>query len=462
MATKTEMDMTTGNIFKKMFFYSVPLMLTGVFQLLYTAADLIIIGNFTDPLIHAVGAISATTSLISLILNLVMGLAVGANVVVGRAYGAKNRQAGDRALHTSIALAIVSGAIILVIGLIFARPILVLMQTPSDIIDLSDQYLFIYFIGAPFLIIYNFGASIMRGMGDTKKPFYFLFIAGLINVLLNLLFVVVLKMSVAGVALATIISEAVSAGLVIISLMRNKGFARLELKKIKFHKSEVKMILQIGLPSGIQGALFSISNVIIQTAVNGFGASADTGNGAAGNLTGLLYVAMNSFSQAGMAFVAANYGAKNISNIKNSIKYSILYSVVTSYTLCLIIYLFRYTILGWYTSDVIAIEIGAQKLQTFLYCFFFFGFLNTIGFCERGLGYSMLPMFVSLIGICGFRIVYIYTFFQIEEYHTIFYLYMAYPLSWAITAVVTLIAYLFIRKKAFARVLEDHTIAKAD
>jgi len=462
MAIKAEMDMTTGNIFKKMFFYSLPLMLTGVFQLLYTAADLIIVGNFTDPLSHAVGAISATTSLISLILNLVMGLAVGANVVVGRAYGAKNKRAGDRALHTSVALALVSGLSIMVVGLIIARPVLELMKTPSDIIDLSDQYLFIYFIGAPFLIIYNFGASIMRGIGDTKKPFYFLVVAGIVNVLLNLLFVVALNMSVAGVALATIISEAVSASLVVISLMRNKGFAHLELRKIKFHKNEVKMIIQIGLPSGIQGALFSISNVIIQSAVNGFGASADTGNGAAGNLTGMLYVVMNSFSQAGMAFVAANFGAKNIPNIKRSIKYSIMYSVVTSYTLCLILYLVRYNILGWYTSDPVAIEIGAQKLQTFLYCFFFFGFLNTIGFCERGLGYSMLPMFISLIGICGFRILYIYTFFQIEEYHTIFYLYLSYPLSWAITAIVTLIAYLFIRKEAFARVLEDRTISETN
>jgi putative MATE family efflux protein len=450
MLQKNEMDMTSGSIFSKMFFYSLPLIFSGILQLLYTAADLIICGNFGS--INSVAAISATTSLINLVLNLVMGFAVGANVIVGRAYGAKNKEEGDRSLHTAMAMSIISGVVILIVGLIIARPVLEMMDTPSEVIDLSTQYLLIYFLGSPFLIMYNFGASILRGMGDTKRPFYFLAIAGVINVILNILFVIVLQMDVVGVALATIISEAISAALIVISLMKYEGFVRLKLSKIKFYKNETMMIIKIGLPSGIQGALFSISNVIIQSAVNGFGASADTGNGASGNLVGFMYVIMNSFSQAGMAFVAANFGAKNLSNIKKSIRYSVIYSVVISYLICLSFYLFRYQIIGLYTDDPVAIEIGAAKLQVFTYSYMFFAFLNTIGFCERGLGYSILPMLVSLIGICLFRIIYVYTFFQIEEYHTIYYLYLSYPISWFLSALVAGLAFLFIRKKAYFNV----------
>jgi len=451
MLEKNEIDMTGEKIFSKMFFYSLPLIFSGVLQLLYTAADLIICGNFGST--NSVGAISATTSLISLILNLVMGLAVGANVVVGRAYGAKNREKGERGIHTAMAMSIASGIFILILGLFIARPILELMQTPSEVIDLSTEYLTIYFIGSPFLIIYNFGASILRGMGDTKSPFYFLAISGVVNVVLNIIFVIFWKMDVVGVALATIIAEAVSATLTVVSLVKYKGFVSLDLKKIKFHKAEALMIIKIGLPSGIQGALFSISNVIIQTAVNGFGASADTGNGASGNLVGFMYVIMNSFSQAGMAFVAANYGAKNIANIKKSIIYSVLYSVVVSYIICLLFYLFRYEVIGLYTSDPEAIEIGAAKLQVFTYSYMFFAFLNTIGFCERGLGYSILPMLVSLLGICLFRIIYVYTFFQIPEFHTIYYLYLSYPLSWFIAASAAAVAFFIIRKKAYEKVV---------
>ncbi|MDD4532303.1 MAG: MATE family efflux transporter [Bacilli bacterium] len=450
MIAKGEMDMTNGNLFTKIFLYSLPLIFSGILQLLYTAADLIICGNFGSD--NAVGAISATTPLISLILNLVMGFAVGANVIVGRAYGAKDVERGERGVHSAMAMAIVSSVIMVVIGTVFARPLLHLMNTPSDVIDLSIQYLLIYFWGSPFLIIYNFGASILRGMGDTKKPFYFLAISGVVNIVLNIFFVIVLKMDVAGVALATIISEAVSAALTIISLIRDDGFVKLNLKKIKFHKYETIMIIRIGLPSGIQGALFSISNVIIQTAVNGFGSSAVTGNGISGNLVSFMYVIMNSFSQAGMAFVAANFGARKVDNVKKSIRFSILYSVVTSYLVCLTFYLLRNQIVGFYTSDPVAIEIASSKLQVFTYSYMFFAFLNTIGFCERGLGYSILPMLVSLIGICAFRIVYVFTIFQIPQYHTIYNLYLSYPLSWLIAAIVAAVAFLIIRKKAYAKV----------
>lgn len=455
MLQKSEMDMTSGNIFTKMFIYSLPLILSGVLQLLYTAADLIICGNFGSA--NSVGAISATTSLISMILNLVMGLAVGANVIVSRAYGAKNREKGKRSIHTAMAISLVSGIFISIIGMLVARPVLELMKTPTEVIDLSTQYLIIYFAGSPFLIIYNFAASILRGMGDTKKPFYFLAVSGVVNVLLNVVFVIFFQMDVVGVALATIIAEMVSAMLTVISLVRYKGFVNLELKKIRFHKKEALMIIRIGLPSGIQGALFSISNVIIQSAVNGFGAAADTGNGASGNLVGFMYVIMNSFSQAGMAFVAANFGSKNLPNVKKSIRYSIIYSISVSYFICVMFYLFRYEILGLYTDNQEAIEIGAAKLQVFTYSYVFFGFLNTIGFCERGLGYSILPMLVSMIGICAFRIIYIYTFFQIPQYHTIYYLYLVYPISWVLAASAAAVAFFSIRKKAYKKVLGDES-----
>lgn len=444
------MNMTTGSIAKKSLLFAFPVLLSGWLQLLYSAADLITCGNFGSK--NSVGAISATTSLISLIVSLFLGFSVGANVLIAQAYGEKDKEKAERIIGATYLIGILSSILLLVIGVTCSKYFLLAMGTPSDIIDLSNVYMTIYFIGIPFIIIYNFGAALLRGMGDTLRPFLYLFFSGLINVGLNFLFVITFKLDVAGVALTTLISQGISAFLVTFTLVRSKNsFASLQWKKIRFYKVEMIHILRIGLPAGIQSALFSLSNVVLQSSINSFGSAAVSGTGAESSIESFLSTGVDAFAQTAVAFVGANYGAKNKKRILTSTFYTSLYGFLFSLLGGLFVYFLGEPLLRIYISDPEAISYGLEKIKIIGATYTIYGLLCTISSAVRGLGYSITPMIISLVGICVLRILYIYTLFPLDPFHTIFGLYLSYPLSWEITLIAHFISMIILFRKTFKK-----------
>ena len=442
---RSEIDMTSGNLFKKMLLFSIPLALTGMLQLLYTAADLIVCGTFGSD--HSVAAISGTNSLINLIVNLFMGLSVGANVLIARSFGEKNKDKAQRVLYTSMIFSVFFGILVGLFGAIFSKYFLVWMGTPSDVIDLSTEYLKIYFLGLPFLMIYNFGAGILRGIGDTRRPFISLMIAGIINVGMNFLFVVAFDMDVEGVALATIISEGISALLVFLILCFNKGFIRFRFKEIRFYKKEALEIARIGIPSGLQGVVFSLSNVLIQSSVNSLGTLLMDGNGASGNLEGFIYVSMNSVAQATVAFVSANYGARKKENIRRIIIYSLILVLLMNLIVGGTIILLQNQLIPLYIKFDESIAAAKSRLMVIGLTYFLCGFMDVMASALRGIGYSFAPMVISLLGACGLRIIWIYTLFQIDVMHNLPWLAASYPISWFITFITHFIVFIVLYKK---------------
>ena len=446
-----QLDMTSGSIAKKTLIFALPVLLSGWLQLLYSAMDLIVCGNFGSP--YSVGAITATSSLTYLIVSLFMGFSVGANVLIAQAFGAKNKEKANKIIGATYALGLVSSIILLVVGVTCSRYFLLWMGTPNDIIDLSTTYMTIYFIGIPFTIIYNFGAALLRGLGDTTKPFFFLLFAGIINVGLNFLFVITFKMDVAGVATTTVISQFISAFLVTYTLFRNKkSFASLQLKNIRFYKNETIRIIMIGIPAGLQSALFSLSNVIIQSSINSFGPMAVSGAGAQSSIESFLATGVDAFAQAGVAFVGANYGAMDEKRIKVSIFYSSLYGAIFSVVAGLLCFFFAEPLLRLYISDPEAISYGVEKMNIVETTYIIYAFVCTISSAIRGLGYSFTPMVVSLLGICGVRILYIFTLFPLEMFHSMFGLYIAYPISWLAALLVHIPCLIIISRKVFAKI----------
>ncbi|MDE7439344.1 MAG: MATE family efflux transporter [Clostridia bacterium] len=458
--SKNEMDMTSGNLFKKIFLFSLPIILSGLLQLLYNAADLIVCGKFGSE--HSVGAISATNSLTNLIIQLFMGLSVGANVLMARCFGANHQEKGQRIAYTSMIMSAVLGVILGVFGALCSGYFLIWMKTPDEVIDLSTQYLRIYFCGVPFSLIYNFGASLLRAVGDTKRPFYFLAISGIFNVLFNLLFVIVFKMDVAGVALGTILSQAISAVCVMVCLVRNKGFFHFSFKEMRFYKSEALEIARVGLPAGLQGVIFSLSNVLIQSSVNDLGAYTVDGNGASGSIEGFVYVTMNSVAQACIAFVSANFGVGKWQNIKKSVLYSALYVCIFGISVGVIATIFGKSLLAIYLNKPEAIEVGYSRLRIICLTYFLCGLMDAMAYAVRGIGYSLLPTIVSLCGACGLRILWIYTIFKISSMHSLQGLAISYPVSWLLTFAVHLIFFivLYIRKKRLSNIAETEIIAE--
>lgn len=442
MVKKNEMDMTSGNLFKKLFIFSMPLVLSGILQLLYNAADLIVCGQFGSE--HSVAAISSTNSLINLIIQLFLGLSVGANVLMARCFGEGNKEKGQRVVYTSMIFSVIFGLIIGIFGVFSSRYFLELMGTPDDVIDLSAKYLMIYFIGLPFSMIYNFGASLLRAIGDTKRPFYFLMTAGIFNVLLNLLFVIVFKLDVPGVAIATIISQGISAGLVVLCLLRNKGFFRFRFRELRIYKREALEIIRIGLPAGLQGVIFSLSNVLIQSSINSLGTNVMDGNGAASSLEGFIYTAMNAVAQSCVAFVSANFGAGKKKNIQKSVMYSAILVILMNFVVGGIVLLLENQLLGLYVHTEEALEAGRQRLFIIAVTYFLCGLMDTFAYALRGIGYSLLPTIISLCGACGLRILWIYFVFPLEEFHNISGLAVSYPISWIITAMVHFIFFLIL------------------
>lgn len=442
---KYEMDMCSGSILKKMLLFSLPLMCSSILQLLFNAADIIVVGNFAGD--NSLAAVGANTALINLMVNFFMGFSVGANVLVAGYYGAKREEDLSKTIHTAIMLSIYSGIILTAVGVLFARQLIIMMQTPEEVVELASVYLRIYFCGMTATMLYNFGSAILRAIGDTKRPLYYLMFSGIINVVLNLIFVIPLKMDVAGVALATVISQCISAFLVIRCMIKEKGSIHLDVKKLGIDRDKFLRILQIGLPASFQGIVFSLSNVVIQSSVNSFGKIAVAGNSAAANIEGFVYVAMNAFHQSAISFTSQNIGAAKYERVNR-----ILYTaegcvIVVGLLLGNLASLFGRPLLGLYTSSTEVINSGLKRLNVICSTYALCGMMDVIVGSLRGMGYSVVPMIVSLIGACGLRLVWIFTGFQMESFHSLTGLYITYPVSWFITFAAHSVCFIVIRKK---------------
>lgn len=450
MSTQTkkyEIDMCHGPLLGKILVFYIPLMLSGILQLLFNAADIIVVGQFAGN--ESLAAVGSTGALINLIINLFIGLSVGANVLVARYYGANQQAELKEMVQTAIATSVISGILLVFVGFFVAKPALTLMGTPDDVVGQSVLYMRIYFAGMPFMMAYNFGAAVLRAVGDTKRPLYYLLIAGIANVILNLIFVICFSMHVAGVATATVISQAISAVLVIRCLLKTDSVYKLELKGIKISMDKFGKMFKIGLPAGVQGALFSISNVLIQSSVNSFGSVAMAGNTAGSNIEGFVYTSMNAFYQSAISFCGQNYGAKEYKRVGKALFICEVLVILVGLLLGNGAYLAGGTLLKLYSSDPEVISYGILRMRYISVIYFLCGMMDVMVGGLRGIGYSIMPMLVSLTGACLFRIVWIYTIFQ--EVRTLPCLYISYPISWILTFSVHLICFLIVYKKLFRK-----------
>lgn len=442
MAKSYTINMTEGSVLKKMLLFSLPLMASGVLQLLFNAADVIVLGKFAGD--NAMGAVGSTSSLINLFINLFVGLSVGVNVIAARAHGANSKSDMNDIVHTSMLLSVISGVFLMVVGLVLAPEMLVLMKSTENLLPLATQYLRIYFVGMPATMVYNFGSAILRAIGDTKRPLYFLFAAGVINVILNLISVIVFDMGVSGVAIATVISQFVSAALVVICLIKEKSAVHLDLKQLRLNGRVMLSIARVGLPAGLQGMIFSLSNVVIQSSVNLFGDTVVSGNTAAQSIEGFIYTAMNTFYQGAISFTGQNVGAKRYDRVPKILASALGCVMVAGLGLGWLAVLFGRPLLGIYSDEPLVIEAGYTRLSVICTTYALCGMMDVMVGMLRGLGYSIMPMIVSLCGACGLRLLWIATIFQIPEYHTINTIYLSYPISWGITFLTHVICYVVI------------------
>ena len=446
-----EMDMIHGPLVKNILLYAFPLMLSGILQLMFNAADVIVVGRFAGS--SALAAVGSTGALCNLLINLFVGISIGTNVLVARYYGARDLDGIQETIQTSIITAAAAGVALIFIGFFASRPLLSVMGTPADVIDQSVLYMRIYFGGMPFFMLYNFGAAILRSVGDTRRPLYYLVIAGVINVVLNVIMVVFFHMGVAGVALATVASQVVSCVLVMRCLVLNEGAIHLDIYNLNFNKQRMKEMLHIGLPAGFQGMVFSLSNVLIQSSVNSFGSLVMAGNTAAANIEGFVYTAMNSFYQTNLSFTSQNYGAKNRERMGKILVCCLGIVTAVGAVIGNLVYLFGEFFLGFYTTDPQVILYGMNRLAVISTMYFICGWMDVMVGSIRGMGYAIMPMIVSLLGACAFRVIWIFTIFRI--FHTQFSLYVSYPISWSITFAAHLICYLVVRKKVYAKMDAD-------
>ena len=445
MKKNYEIDMCNGPITGKMLRFALPLMLSSMLQLLFNAADIITVGKFGSE--HSLAAVGSNTALINLLTNLFIGLSIGANVLVARFYGAKNGEELNETVHTAMLLSLISGLILTVTGVIFARYFLIWMKTPAEILDLATTYLKIYFLGMPAMMIYNFGSAILRAIGDTKRPLYFLAAAGVINIILNILLVVVFRLDVKGVGIATVISQNVSAILIIRCLAKSNGDIKLELKKLRLSRGKIGAILRIGLPAGLQSSIFSLSNVVIQSSVNIFGPVVVKGNSAAQNLEGFVYFSMNAFHHATLSFTSQNMGAKKYDRLGKILKNGLCLAILFGAGFGGTVILFGRNLLSIYTNDSAAISAGMTRLYIITGTYTLCGIMDVMVGAIRGIGYTVLPTIVSLIGACALRLVWLATVFRIPKFHTINTVYLSYPITWLVTIIAHVICYIIIRKK---------------
>lgn len=437
--------MTEGPILIKLVSFSIPLILSSILQLLFNAADIIVVGRFAGD--NSLAAVGSTSSLINLLVNLFMGLSIGTNVVAANFFGAAKKAELRQTVHTAILLSIYSGIILTIIGVLGAKEILKLMQAPTEVLKLASLYLKIYFCGITATMIFNFGSALLRAKGDTKRPLYILFTAGIINLLLNLFFVIFLKMDVAGVALATVISQCFSAFFIILILINENDDFHLSIKKLKIDRDIFFRILKIGLPAGIQGIMFSFSNVIIQSSINTFGSITIAGNSAGISIEGFVYNAMNGFSQGALTFTSQNLGAGKIKRIKRAVILSQLIVIIIGVVLGNLVVIFSSNLIGIFSKNPNVINAGMQRLKIVCSTYAFCGMMDCLGNSIRGIGHSVLPMLVTLIGACGLRILWLSTVFQIPKFHNCETIFLSYPISWIITWIVHLICFIYLFKK---------------
>lgn len=438
--------MLQGPLFGSIVSYTIPIILTGILQLLFNAADLVVVGRFCGSV--SVAAVGATGAITNLIVNLFIGLSVGAGVTVAQALGAREEEAVHRTVHTALPAALFSGLVLTVVGILFSETFLIWMGTPEDVLPLSAVYMRIYFAGITFTMVYNFSASILRAAGDTRSPLIYLSVSGVINVVLNVVFVTGFHMNVAGVALATTISQGISAILVVAALMRRTDACKLVLTKLRIYLPQLAKIVRIGLPAGIQSSLFSISNVMIQSSINSFGGVLMSGNAAAGNIEGFLYVTINSFHQTAVNYIGQNVGAQQYSRVKKCLWICLGCVSVVGFVLSLLIYGFGPQLLSIYITDSQeAISYGMIRFAYASLPYFLCGLMDVSTGALRGMGASVTPMIISVLGVCGIRIGWILTIFQIPQFHTPQCLYISYPVSWTVTFLCQLMAFWWVYRK---------------
>lgn len=426
---KINIDMVHGPLFSNVVRYTIPIILTGVLQLLFNAADLIVIGRFRGS--DSVGAVGATGALTNLFVNLFIGISTGVSVVVANAVGARDKESVRKLVHTAMPIALIGGIVLSFAGVIFCEPLLTLMDTPPTILPKSALYMKIYFSGIIFSLVYNFGAAILRAVGDTKSPFVFLTIGGVANVILNVFFVTAFNMDVEGVAIATVVSQAIAAVLVVMRLIRSNEEWRFDIRQMRIDMPSLKRIFSIGIPAGIQSMVFSFSNVIIQSAGNTFGASAVAGIAAAGNIEGFVYITMNAFYQTTLNFTGQNVGAGNIQRIPKIVRTNILTMFSVAIVLGGLAFVFARQLLSIYiTDDPVAIDVGVTRMTYICLPYFICGIMEICAGAVRGMGNSIAAMLTSIISVCGIRIVWIYTVFQMEQFHSLESLYISYLISW--------------------------------
>ena len=445
MSKTYEIDMTRGPLLSRILLFSLPLICSGVLQLLFNAADIIVVGRYAGS--HAMAAVGATSALINLLVNFFIGISVGANVLVARFRGAGDFDDAQQTVQTALITAVAGGALLVVIGIALARPMLVWMATPAEVLDQAVLYMRIYFIGMPATMLYNFGAAILRAVGDTRRPLYFLMFSGVVNVLCNLFFVIVLHMGVAGVATATVIAQVISATLIVLCLMRVDGMCNVNLKNIHFHADKFARMMQVGLPAGLQSVIFNISNVLIQSSINSFGAIVVAGNTAASNIEGFVYTSMNALYQTSLSFTSQNLGAKQYHRIDQVLLRCAILVVLIGLVLGNGAHLLGRQLLGIYSSDAEVVSFGLVRLGVVSVTYCLCGLMDVIAGSVRGMGYSILPMLVSLAGACVFRIIWIFTIFRWQ--HTLFSLYISYPISWGLTICAHLACYFIVRRQVF-------------
>lgn len=448
---KYEIDMCNGTLMDKLISFSLPLMLSGILQLLFNAVDIIVVGRFTGR--QALAAVGSTTALINIFTNLFIGISLGANVLAARFYASGKEKEMSETVHTSITLALISGLVMALAGVLLARFALNLMGTPNDVIDQSVLYMRIYFLGMPFFMLYNYGAAILRAVGDTKRPLFFLVISGMTNAVLNLVLVIVFHMGVAGVAIGTIVSQLISSILVLRCLYTSNTSYRLYFSKLGIKTQYLKQIFQVGIPAGIQSTVINLSNALLQSSVNSFGSVAMAGYTAANNIFGFLYMSVNAVTQSCMSFTSQNYGVKKLKRMDRVLLDCMILSVGVTLTLGCGAYFFGPELLKIYTSDADVIRCGVEVLAFTTVPYFCCGIMDLLPGALRGMGYSGVPMILSIIGTVGTRIVWFFGLFP--AHRSLSFLFISYPVSWILTILMQAVCFCFVRKHVHQSVNRD-------
>ena len=443
MKKSYEIDMLHGALLPKILMFAIPLALSSILQLLFNAADIIVLGRYVSA--EALAAVGSTSSFVNLLVNFFVGISVGVNVLVGQFYAKHNDDMVRDVVHTSIGTSILGGLLFIFVGVFISEPVMILMGSPEEVRYMSVLYLQIYFIGMPFIILYNFGAAILRAIGDTKRPLYYLLVAGIVNVILNLYFVIQWDMGVAGVAIATTVSNLISSLLVLRTLMKEKSVLRVDLKRVRIDPKVLFRIFKIGLPAGLQSCFFSISNMVIQSSINSFGAIAMAGSSAASNIENFVYSTMNAVYQANLSFTSQNVGAGRYSRINRILGACLVANMIVGLPTGLLACVFGHQLISIYNTDPDVIASGIVRLYIICSVYFICGAMDTIVGSLRGMGEAFIPMMVTLVGVCGFRIIWIMTVLRV--FNSLDVLYLSYPVSWTVAGLIQLWYFFKVRRK---------------